>query len=57
MPSGRKIGGFMLTVLGLRNFYFLPHFHDMCCGYSRIMEVIQMSYHRNPYKVVFFLYV
>lgn len=40
----------MLPLSGLRNFYFLPHFHDMRCGYSCIMEVIRMSYHRNPYK-------
>ncbi|WP_321332048.1 IS66 family insertion sequence element accessory protein TnpB [uncultured Bacteroides sp.] len=47
----------MLTVSGLKNFYYLPHFHDMRCGYARIMEVIRMSYHRNPYKgdVFFFM--
>lgn len=47
----------MLTVSGLKNFYFLPHFHDMRCGYARILEVIRISYHRNPYKgdVFFFM--
>ena len=47
----------MLTVSDLKNFYYLPHFHDMRCGYARIMEVIRMSYHRNPYKgdVFFFM--
>jgi IS66 Orf2 like protein. len=40
----------MLTVSGLKNFYYLPHFYDMRCGYARIMEVVRMSYHRNPYK-------
>ena len=54
---GREAGSFMLTVSGLKNFYFLSHFHDMRCGYSRIMEVIRMSYHRNPYQgdVFFFM--
>lgn len=48
----------MLTISGLKNFYYLPHFHDMRCGYSRILEIIRMSYYRNPYKGdVFFLYV
>ncbi|MCI1647902.1 MAG: IS66 family insertion sequence element accessory protein TnpB [Bacteroides sp.] len=47
----------MLTISGLKNFYFLPHFHDMRCGYARIMEIIRISYHRNPYKgdVFFFM--
>lgn len=47
----------MLTVSGLKNFYFLPHFHDMRCGYARIMEIIRMNYHRDPYKgdVFFFM--
>lgn len=46
----------MLTVSGLKNFYFLPHFHDMRCGYARIMEIIRTNYHRDPYKGdVFFL--
>lgn len=29
----------------------------MRCGYTRIMDVIRMSYHRNPYKgdVFFFM--
>lgn len=48
----------MLTVSDLKNFYYLPHFHDMRCGYARIMEVTRMSHHRNPYKgdVIFFMF-
>ena len=47
----------MLTISGLKNFYYLPHFHDMRYGYSRILEIIRMSYHRDPYKgdVYFFM--
>lgn len=53
----RKVGGFMLTISGLKNFYYLPHFHDMRYGYSCILEIIRMSYHRDPYKgdVYFFM--
>ena len=43
----------MLTISGLKNFYYLPHFHDMRYGYSRILEIIRMSYHRDPYKGMF----
>lgn len=46
----------MLAVSGLKNFYYLPHFHDMRCCYSLIMKAIRMSYHHNPYNGdVFFL--
>jgi len=47
----------MLAVSGLKNFYYLPHFHDMRCCYSLIMKAIRMSYHHNPYNgdVFFFM--
>lgn len=47
----------MLTVSGLKHFYYLPHFHDMRCGYARIMEVIRISYHRNPYNGDIFFFM
>lgn len=56
---GRKVGGSMLTISGLENFYYLPHFHDMRCGYSHILEIIRMNYRRKHYKgnVFFFMYM
>ncbi len=48
----------MLAVSGIKNFYYLPYFHDMRCCYSQIMKTIRMNYHHNPYNgVVFFFYV
>lgn len=40
----------MLTINGLRNFYFLPHFHDMRCKAPRISEIIRSRYHRDPFN-------
>ncbi len=38
----------MLTINGLRRFYFLPHFHDMRCKAQRISEIIRSRYNRDP---------
>lgn len=38
----------MLTINGLKNFYFLPDFHDMRCKAQRLSEVVRMKYHRDP---------
>ena len=40
----------MLTISGLRNFYYLPHFHDMRCKAPRISEIIRSRYHRDPHN-------
>lgn len=47
----------MLTINGLKNFYFLPDFHDMRCKAPRISEIIRMKYHRDPLNgdVYFFM--
>lgn len=47
---GREIGGFMLTITGLKNFYYLPSFHDMRCKAPRISEIIRSRYHRDPHN-------
>lgn len=31
----------MLSITGLHNFYFLPHFHDMRCKARRISDMIR----------------
>ena len=38
----------MLSIKGLRNFYFMPRFHDMRCKARRISEIIRARYHRDP---------
>jgi hypothetical protein len=38
----------MLTVSGLKNYYFLPTFHDMRCKAPRVFEIIRGKYHRDP---------
>lgn len=38
----------MLTISGLRNFYYLPNFHDMRCKAQRVSEIIRSCYHRDP---------
>ena len=38
----------MLSITGLRNFYFLPGLHDMRCKAPRIFEIIRAKYHRDP---------
>jgi hypothetical protein len=38
----------MLTISSLKNFYYLPTFHDMPCKSPRISEIIRSRYHRYP---------
>ena len=40
----------MLTITGLKNFYYLPSFHDMRCKAPRISEIIRSRYHRDPHN-------
>lgn len=47
----------MLTINGLKNFYFLPHFHDMRCKAPRVSEIIRARYHRDPYNGDVFIYM
>lgn len=38
----------MLSITGLHNFYFLPHFHDMRCKARRVSDIIRVKYNRDP---------
>ncbi|WP_300729976.1 IS66 family insertion sequence element accessory protein TnpB [uncultured Bacteroides sp.] len=38
----------MLTITGLKKFYYLPQFHDMRCKSQRVSEIIRSRYHRDP---------
>lgn len=43
-----EVGGFMLSVTGLNNFYFLKDFHDMRCKYERALSIIHQQLNREP---------
>lgn len=38
----------MLAISGLKNFYYLPVFHDMLCKVPRVSEIIRSRYHGDP---------
>ena len=40
----------MLSISCLKNFYYLPTFHDMRCKAPRISEIIRSRYHRDPHN-------
>jgi uncharacterized protein YkuJ len=40
----------MLTINGLRHYYFLPNFHDMRCKAPRVASIIRARYSRDPYN-------
>ncbi|MCF2690402.1 hypothetical protein I6E64_15265 [Bacteroides fragilis] len=37
-----------LDYFGLKNFYYLPTFHDMRCKAPRVSEIIRSRYYRDP---------
>jgi len=47
----------MLSITGLKRFYFLPHLHDMRCKAPRISEVIKCHYNRNPCNGDVYIYI
>lgn len=47
----------MLTINGLRNFYYVPDVTDMRCGYHRLMQIVKHKFHRDPYSGDVFLFM
>ena len=47
----------MLTINGLRNFYFVPGVTDMRCGYHRLMQIVKHKFHRDPYRGDVFMFM
>lgn len=45
---GREVGGFMLSLTGLNQFYYLRGFHDMRCKYERVLSIIHQQLDREP---------
>ena len=44
----REVGGFMLSITGLNQFYYLRGFHDMRCKYERVLSIIHQQLDRDP---------
>ncbi|RGC86642.1 hypothetical protein DW640_02805 [Bacteroides sp. AM23-12] len=47
----------MLTITGLKNFYFLLGMNDMRCGYHRIMEIVKTRFGRKTNEGDVFFYM
>ena len=47
----------MLTISGLRNFYFVPKFTDMRCKAPRMLEIIHSRFGRDPYNGDVFIFM
>ena len=37
----------MLTISGLKKFYFVPEINDMRCGAHRLLEIVKHKHHFN----------
>ena len=35
----------MLTISGLKKFYFVPHINDMRCGAPRLLKIVKNTHH------------
>ena len=48
IAHGREVGGTMLNITGLNNFYYIRNFTDMRCKYDRVLSIIREQLHREP---------
>lgn len=48
MWHDREVGGSMLNVSGLNNFYYIRNFSDMRCKYDRVLSIVREQLHREP---------
>ena len=53
----RETGGAMLTISGLKNFYYIPGVTDMRCGYSRLLQIVKQMTHHDPYNGDVFVFM
>ena len=47
----------MLTISGLKNFYYIPCFTDMRCGYNRLLQIVKQMTHHDPYNGDVFVFM
>lgn len=48
MQHDREVGGLMLNISGLNNFYYIRNFTDMRCKYDRVLSIVREQLHREP---------
>lgn len=53
----REFGGSMLTISGLKRFYYIPGVTDMRCGYSRLLQIVKQMTHHDPYNGDVFVFM
>ena len=53
----REVGGPMLTISGLKNFYYIPDVTDMRCGYCRLLQIVKQMTHHDPYNGDVFVFM
>ena len=53
----REFGGSMLTISGLKRFYYIPGVTDMRCGYSRLLQIVKQMTHHDPYNGDVFVFL
>jgi len=53
----RETGGLMLTISGLKRFYYIPGVTDMRCGYSRLLQIVKQMTHHDPYNGDVFVFM
>lgn len=53
----REVGGSMLTISGLKNFYYIPGVTDMRCGYNRLLQIVKHMTHHDPYNGDVFVFM
>ncbi len=53
----REAGGSMLTISGLKRFYYIPGVTDMRCGYNRLLQIVKQMTHHDPYNGDVFVFM
>ena len=53
----RETGGLMLTISGLKRFYYIPGMTDMRCGYNRLLQIVKQTTHHDPYNGDVFVFM
>ena len=53
----RETGGLMLTISGLKRFYYIPGVTDMRCGYCRLLQIVKQMTHHDPYNGDVFVFM
>lgn len=53
----RETGGLMLTISGLKRFYYIPGMTDMRCGYNRLLQIVKQMTHHDPYNGDVFVFM